>query len=144
MEMKRELSGWHFLLARRHLLAGLRGHHFSETEEQQARQLRGALLGAPVPARPLFRQNDQNVRTCALVRHAFVSLGPKQLFVSRQHSGHVLVLTSGPDVLEKEKKLDSRCIASLGHRLRSYGATANRKSNLPGDTTLAFTLWCAV
>ena len=92
------------------------GSHIFEVLQQRAEQLRRA----SVPAGPCSRRpNDQSVRTCALVRHALTSLGSRQPFVSRQRLVHIFVLTGGLDATEKEKKVDSRCIVSLGFRMCS-------------------------
>ena len=88
-----------------------------------AEQLRGGLLGALVLAGSLLRRpKDQSARACSLVWRAPVSLDPEQPFVSNQPPVHIpVLLLRGPAGMETEKKLDSRCIVSLGFRLCSRG-----------------------
>ena len=96
------------------------GCHQLKTLQHRAGHLGGALLGAPVPAGShLERPKGQG--GCAVMGYAFAPLGSRQPFVSRQQVVHVLVPISGSDVMEKEEKLDSRCIVSPGCSLRSRG-----------------------
>ena len=70
--------------AQTHHFANPGRFHLFEVLQQPAKQFRGALLGAPVPAGSnLRRPNGHGGRSCALSRHAFASLGPGQPFVSK-------------------------------------------------------------
>ena len=67
-----------------------------------AGQFKGALLDAPVPAGShLGRPKNDRAGACVLSRLAFPPLGSSQPFVSRQDIVHVLVQTSGSDVMEQ-------------------------------------------
>ena len=95
----------------------------------------GALFGVPVPAGLHVRRPiDQRVRTYGLVWRAPVSVAFEQPFVSNQPPVHNLVpQLGGSDGMEKERKLDSRCIVSLRFRLSSRGRqrTGSRPGTVP-------------
>ena len=92
---------------------GSSSRHSSSGERSSARR--------SLPAR---LQGDQTTRACARVLWSGMR-SPHSVPCSRLSQGthfvHVLVLIRGPDVMEKEEKLDSRRIVSLGHILRCYG-----------------------
>ena len=98
--------------------------------QEQAEPLRGALLGAPVPAGSSLRRPDaQGGSACALVRHTFASLGPKIAVLSHCSS---LRADWWPQcqVKGKEAGQQTSCVAWM--QIVRLWATANRKSSLRG------------
>ena len=110
------------------------GCHRFKVLQHRAGRFGRALFGALVPGSHLERPEGQGGCACALMRHAFASLGCRQPFVSRQQVVPVLALTSGSDGRETERSRtqDALCRLDADCRLCSYGPSANRRSTLLG------------